>query len=105
MYVQMLVDDNTLKAPNVLTIGANDEEHALVREGWTTFDAAAFECFDNNDKKRIIAVVENHPGGVEAFNDHVRDLATKLFAVSRALSVRHQSSSSTATSAAPTFCT
>jgi hypothetical protein len=43
VYVQMLVDDNTLKAPNVLTIGANDEERALVREGWTTFDAAASE--------------------------------------------------------------
>ena len=79
VYVQMLVDDKTQKAPIILTMGANDEEHALVRNGWVNFDAAACQCFNPDDKLRIFVIVENHPGGVEAFNKHIRAVATDLF--------------------------
>ena len=88
--VQMSVDEETMKAPIILTIGPNDEEHALVRDGWTNFDAAACECFDQNDKKLIFAVVEHHPGGAEAFNRHVRGLAIELLAASHALLAQPQ---------------
>jgi hypothetical protein len=100
VYVQMLVDDETdSNAPVVLTMGASEDEHARVREGWANFDAGQCECFDQNDKKRILAVVDEHPCGVEAFNSHVRLLATELFAASRASRAQSQSAPSAASSA------
>lgn len=95
----MLVKDETSKAPIVLTIGADDDKHAQVRNGCTNFDAAACECFDPNDKKRILAIVRHYPGGVKAFNDHVKGLATTLFTVSRKDLAQPQPSSSAASSA------
>lgn len=79
VYVAMLVEDATRKAPIVLTIGADDNEHEHVRHAWRHFDAAACECFDEEDKKRIFAVVECFPGGVPEFNSHVKILAASCF--------------------------
>lgn len=79
MYVTMRVEDENVRMPIVLTIGSDDDEHARVVDGWRHFDAAASECFDEEDKKRIFAIVERFPGGIQAFNSHVKILATSLF--------------------------
>ena len=102
VYVNMFVEDESIEAPIVITLGADDREHERVRKGWRGFDAAACECFDPEDKKRIFAVVGQHQGGVQGFNAHVRDIATNLFGSSRAH--RGSSASSPSASSAPSAC-
>jgi hypothetical protein len=84
VYVQMHVDEEADTAPIIMTIGADSDDYAHVLDGWVHFDAADSQCFDPVDKKRILAVLENHPGGIDAFNGHVRGLGRRLFAASRA---------------------
>lgn len=79
VYVTILEEDESRLAPIVLTIGSDDNEHERVRNSFRTFDATACECFAEEDKKRMLAVVECCPGGVQGFNSHVRVLATQLF--------------------------
>ena len=44
-----------------------------------------FYCFDQADKVRIMAVVDQYPGGVHGFNSQMRELADRLFMASRAV--------------------
>lgn len=83
VYVIMLVDDESRKAPIVFTLGADDEEHERVRSNWRVFDASECECFKPEDKVRLLAVVQGFPGGVQGFNDRVKILAAHLFSNSR----------------------
>jgi hypothetical protein len=76
--VVMVQQDESRVAPVVITIGANSDELALVRKGFTQFDAAACECFDPEDKKRIFTVIERFPGGAHDFNSYVKVTATAL---------------------------
>jgi hypothetical protein len=78
VYVSMLAEDESAKKPVILTIGADSDELENVREQWRSFDATACQCFNEDDKRRIFAVIESHPGGVQGFNDHVKILAASL---------------------------
>merc|ERR1719401_2166443 len=83
VHVQMVEARDNAKDPIVLTIGADSAEHARVKQSWIKFDATACKCFDQSDKTRMLAVVEQYPGGVTAFNQHIRDVAMTLFGMSR----------------------
>ena len=63
VYVQMVDGENAHQAPVVQTIGADAAQQTLVREGWRTFDSGDCDCFNIEDKKRILAVIAQHPGG------------------------------------------
>ena len=41
---------------------------------WLTFDAADCDCFDPNDKGKMIAIFEQSTGGLAGFNKEVRKL-------------------------------
>ena len=87
VYVQMTEEDATHEAPTVLTIGEEDAVHARLRNAFRKFDSAACDCFNPADKTRMFAVIAGSPGGVPAFNDHVRQLASNLFGEARGLSL------------------
>ena len=75
-----------MKAPIVLTIGNDDAEHALIRESWRLFDAAACQCHDEADKRRIFSIIERCPGGVHAFNHHVKLLTSEMWGSAQRIS-------------------
>jgi len=59
-------------------LGADDDERAGVRQNWHDFDASACECFNLDDKERILAVIKSYPGCIPGFNAHVRILLATL---------------------------
>merc|ERR1711974_209342 len=65
-------------SPEIVTIAADDDEHARVRETWGNFNVSDSQCSKEEDRARILAVVESHPGGTESFNDFVRALAASF---------------------------
>ena len=86
VYVQMTEEDETRAGPTIITIGANDAEHSTARFSWRNFDAAVCECFNQDDKARIFAVVEGYPGGVSEFNRYVKAIALNIFGEGRRFS-------------------
>ena len=52
-------------------------------ETGTVFDVKSCDCFDNNDKKRMLAAIEPHPSGAIGFNAVVHHMATDLVSRSR----------------------
>ena len=79
VYVQMTEEDETRARPTIITLGANNAEHRTARLSWRIFVAAACECFNQDDKARIFAIVERYPGGVSEFNRNVKATAFNIF--------------------------
>jgi len=91
--------DETRKAPIFLTIGADDDERERVRNGFQHFEAAAAECFHEEDKKRIFAVIARYPDGVDGFNRRVRTLSAQLLTLGGWRVGREATATATASSA------
>merc|ERR1711920_915366 len=53
------------------------ENEGGLNKKWNAFDAADCDCFDPNDKAKMMAIFENGHGGVEGFNREVRKLMSK----------------------------
>ena len=83
VYVAMHMEDDSRKVPVIILIGADDEERARVHTSFTNFDAKVCKCFKEEDKARMLGIVEQHPGGMQGFNSHVRALAATLCRSSR----------------------
>jgi hypothetical protein len=62
----------------MLVLGQTAEEHSSVRATFTNFDALACECFDPEDKQRLLGVVEAGSGTMDRFNMQVRGMMDKL---------------------------
>jgi len=54
---------------------------------WKYFDAADCECFDPDDKAKMISIFEHGVGGVEAFNKEVRRLMNQRSAIFKGMLV------------------
>merc|ERR1712216_926080 len=78
VYVTMYMEDDARELPTIIMIGCDDAERVRVRKTWHDFDVAECECFKEEDKTRIMAVIERHPGGVCHFNRHVTAIADLL---------------------------
>ena len=76
MYVTMHMED--AEVPTIIIIGADNAQRERARANWRSFDVLGRQCFVEEDKTRILAVVEHHPGGVQGFNIHVQALASAL---------------------------
>merc|ERR1712100_1005966 len=63
------------KAPEVLGLGATEEELDEAHLSWKNFDAASCNCFDQHDRDRILKVISNSDGGISHFNLRVRQIA------------------------------
>eukprot|EP00927_Polykrikos_kofoidii_P059352 TRINITY_DN5451_c1_g1_i2.p1 TRINITY_DN5451_c1_g1~~TRINITY_DN5451_c1_g1_i2.p1 ORF type:complete len:586 (+),score=50.55 TRINITY_DN5451_c1_g1_i2:66-1823(+) len=74
VYVRMLAEDDTRHAPVLLPLFANDEELRELKGAWRSFDARLCECSVEEDKSRIMGVIERNPGEVLALNASIRDL-------------------------------
>ena len=89
----MRADDGSREDPIPLTLGEDEDERERVHKNWRTFDAAACQCFMEQDKTRMLAVIERHPGGVHGFNASVKHMAADLLGHVR-ISHSHASSAS-----------
>ena len=66
----------------LLTIGENEAERAAVGRSWTKeFDARACNCYNSDDKAKILSVVDKSEKGVDGFNKQVKALAQGLLEV------------------------
>ena len=75
-------DDYTL--PIIEIIGHSDEERCDYKDAWYHFDVSSCRCFDTRDKDRIFGVIQNHQGGVSAFDEHMRACAVRVLGPRRA---------------------
>lgn len=53
----------------------------VVADGFRKFNASKCQCFDPNDKVRLLKIVESGSGGMDAFDDSVRHLLSHFDAV------------------------
>jgi len=84
VYMQMMVrDEESRKEPIILLTAKCEEELSTAKNAWATFDVTRCNCFNPEDKSRILNVVERHPGGAQAFNDYIRNLAAALGVATR----------------------
>jgi len=77
VYVQV-ADMDVQKAPIIRTISMSQDEESRVRRAWTEFDAAKCNCFKEEDKIRIMRIVNAYPGGVSRFNNYIKNITAKL---------------------------
>ena len=78
VYINMRVEDDIRDVPIIITLGRNQGAHALVRKSWMLFDCAACRCAKEEDKTRMIAFIEQYPGGIRAFNNFLRSVASSV---------------------------
>ena len=88
--VAMRTEDDSCETPIFLPIGENENEHERVRGSWSNFDVKSCDCFDKNDKKRMLAAIARHPRGAIGFNSVVQHMATDLVSRSRASASRQR---------------
>jgi hypothetical protein len=75
VYTHMIQHQQDRQAPVVLSLFENEWQTLL---SWRQFDAAGCQCFDANDKARMLEHIGRHPGGVGGFNQSVRRLLGSL---------------------------
>lgn len=98
VYVNMHTEGDVREVPIIVTLGADDSEHARVRKTWWTFDLRTCECNNEGDKTRILAVIERHPHGIDGFNTHVEAIAATVIELPRARESHLRSSQATVAS-------
>merc|ERR1712039_518206 len=59
-------------------LGAEAGEKARNLQHWISFDAAECNCFDPDDKARIMGVIRSSDGGIEGFNRFVMELMREM---------------------------
>lgn len=88
VYVSMNMDDaisgkTDVAAPVIITIGVDDAEQVEVLASWRLFNVRTCQCANDEDKTRILAVMERHPGGIQGFHAHVSLIAAALIGPQR----------------------
>jgi len=62
----------------VRVLGQTEEEHISVCANFSSFDARECECFDPEDKHRLLGIVEAGSGTTERFNAQIRGMLGSL---------------------------
>merc|ERR1711879_297121 len=57
-----------------MLLGLELSEVARVRLSWLAFDVQGCECYHQEDKDRILKVIDCLPSGSLGFNQYIRDL-------------------------------
>jgi hypothetical protein len=78
VYFSMRLEDQQRSQPRVLLLAHGQDAHMEVSRSWIQFDSLKCDCFDPNDKVRIMSVIETYPGGTAAFNLYIQTLAKQL---------------------------
>jgi hypothetical protein len=72
VYTHMMSESHQERRdPIVLSLFESESQSLFA---WRHFDAAGCECFDTNDKIRMLEHIGRHPGGVCGFNETIRRL-------------------------------
>merc|ERR1711920_493307 len=79
VYTSMALEDDGIEKPIIFCLGRDEQEENKVRKSWTSFDVTVCKCFSDDDKKRILAVIEQHEGGTHGFSSYIQNLAKGLF--------------------------
>jgi hypothetical protein len=79
VHMSMQLESQMRRAMHVILIGTDEAEKDKARQSWHLFNASACRCFNPDDKRRILGIVDQHPGGIQAFNSYIRSLADSLF--------------------------
>ncbi len=74
VYISMRTEGEQA-APDIISLGATEQERGEVAQTWTSFDASRCKCFDPKDKDRILEVIETSAGGIAGFNASVMAIA------------------------------
>merc|ERR1719223_1561610 len=79
VYVSLLAWGDAVHPPPImLPFFSNDDDLEAIREAWRSFDVSLCECSVEEDRSRIMNVMERHSGGSAAFNDFNRDLGEAI---------------------------
>eukprot|EP00931_Biecheleriopsis_adriatica_P020491 TRINITY_DN13679_c0_g2_i4.p1 TRINITY_DN13679_c0_g2~~TRINITY_DN13679_c0_g2_i4.p1 ORF type:complete len:632 (+),score=57.97 TRINITY_DN13679_c0_g2_i4:82-1977(+) len=78
VYVTMQsgIDDQT--EPTIVVLGEDEAQRKAVKQEWRSFEARSCNCFKPSDKERIMAVIEASDGGIDRFNQYVREYAKAI---------------------------
>jgi hypothetical protein len=80
VYVAMHMEEDARELPTILILGGDDADRERVCESWHDFDVEECQCHKEEDKTRMMAVIECNPGGVHHFNSYVKAVAASLLA-------------------------
>ena len=81
VYISMRTEGEQA-APDIISLGATEQERGEVAQTWTSFDASRCNCFDPRDKDRIFTVIETSKHGMVDFNASVMAIAAVLMPAS-----------------------
>lgn len=72
--------------------GGSDEDHAALDSRAATFNAAKAECFKQEDRQKLLAVIEAGFGNFDEFNTGVREIfKLRRMSVAAASGLQHAS--------------
>jgi hypothetical protein len=78
IYRAMLVADHHRGPPVVSLLGETEVDRQTNRQGWVNFSVCDCECSKVEDKNRFLGVVAAYPGGIEQFEQFIREFATTV---------------------------
>lgn len=78
VYFSMVTEDEARSPPTVLLLAPDALTKACIHRSWLLFDVSVCDCFHEEDKARILNVMEQFPGGVLGFNNYIRGLASTM---------------------------
>jgi hypothetical protein len=79
IYRAMLVSKANRRLPELLLLADDSEQLERQRQTWGEFCVGNCDCFNPEDKRRFLRVVDQYPGGSEGFNKFIHDMAADLF--------------------------
>jgi hypothetical protein len=74
----MLAEDDTRHAPVTLPFFSNDDDLKAIKEAWRSFDVSLCECSVEEDRSRIMDIIECNSGGLSALNAFIRDMGKAI---------------------------
>lgn len=79
VYNAMMDEDSSRKPPEIILLMDDQDELRRIAGLWLRFDILNCECFRQEDKVRILGIIERYPGGSRSFNQSIQQLASRLW--------------------------
>ena len=79
MYVSIVAaGTEDTEPPTIKLLADKEEDKAFIAQSWRQFNVTACKCYDPADHAKIMAAINNYPGGTGAFSTSVRDISNGL---------------------------
>ena len=76
VYDRMVQAGSQRTKPDIILLDEGEDELLDDISKWESFDATACKCAFERDKTRLFQIISACPGGVQSFNDHMREMAS-----------------------------